>query len=476
VRKLLIALLLAPTLAFALLVFLARPAAAQNVPLFATGVLTPGHAVALAQTGFPGSAVVQDAGPALAGGFTELGITNNGTPFCIRDLSQTHLLCLGANANGGGVISYNPIGAAAPQGLTLVLNGVSYPFPGPNTGLGTMAQQNADAVDITGGTLNGTFTGNMVIGADQFGGVFGTVPFLVGTPSGLNSIVGQTTNNLAADTLALPAGVVGGGKLTSNGNQVFGVYGVSECHQTLGGVCPGAEFTARNFTSNAPDRNLPPNTTIGTSTTVVTGTNITCGAGEGETQDCSIGINISNEQGNPALPVFNTGEYIGLFRQYGLFIDAQATGDQTSAVIKNNGVGINLQLNTSGTMSPANSVITVVDTNSIGHFSVRQNGDTYVNTLQYNNHNTAPTLSACGTGASLAAYSTDAHGTVTAGSGATGCVVNFGTAFTNTPTAVVTGENTLTVGLTGRSTTSISVGGAGISGATFDYIIMSNGS
>jgi hypothetical protein len=114
-----------------LLVFLARPAAAQNVPMFATGVLTPGHAVALSQTGFPGSAVVQDAGPALAGGFTELGITNDGTPFCIRDLSQTHLLCLGANVNGGGVISYNPIGDAAPQGLELILNGVSFPLPGP---------------------------------------------------------------------------------------------------------------------------------------------------------------------------------------------------------------------------------------------------------------------------------------------------------------------------------------------------------
>jgi hypothetical protein len=138
-----------------LLVFLARPAAAQNVPMFATGVLTPGHAVALSQTGFPGSAVVQDAGPALAGGFTELGITNNGTPFCIRDLSQTHLLCLGANVNGGGVISYNPIGSGTPQGLELILNGVSFPLPGPGgTGPLLLAASLADleATSTAGGS------------------------------------------------------------------------------------------------------------------------------------------------------------------------------------------------------------------------------------------------------------------------------------------------------------------------------------
>jgi hypothetical protein len=118
----------------AALLLLAAPARAQNVPVYATGLLTPGHALVLAPTGFPGSAVVQDAGPALAGNFTELGITNNGTPLCVRDLAGQHLLCFGALANGGGLISYNPIGSGSPLGLTININGTNYSFPGTGSG------------------------------------------------------------------------------------------------------------------------------------------------------------------------------------------------------------------------------------------------------------------------------------------------------------------------------------------------------
>jgi hypothetical protein len=114
----------------AALLLLAAPAArAQNVPVYATGFLTPGHLPVLAPTGFPGSAVVQDAGPALAGNITELGITNNGAPLCVRDLAGQHILCLGALANGGALISYNPIGSGTPLGLNFNINGVDYPFP-----------------------------------------------------------------------------------------------------------------------------------------------------------------------------------------------------------------------------------------------------------------------------------------------------------------------------------------------------------
>lgn len=106
-------------------------AAQQNVPVYITGALTPGHALALVQSGAPGAAVVQDAGPALAGNFTEIGITNTGTPFCIRDSAGTsgHIACLGANSLGGGLISYNPFGGASSLPMSANINGVNYPFP-----------------------------------------------------------------------------------------------------------------------------------------------------------------------------------------------------------------------------------------------------------------------------------------------------------------------------------------------------------
>lgn len=117
-----------------LLVGSAHVAQAQNQPLFATGALTPGHALVLQQTGTPGSAVTRDGGPALAGNFTEFGITNNGLPLCVRDLAQQHLLCFGALALGGALISYNPIGNGTPLGLSINLNGTNFPFPGAGGG------------------------------------------------------------------------------------------------------------------------------------------------------------------------------------------------------------------------------------------------------------------------------------------------------------------------------------------------------
>lgn len=114
--------------------FAAPAQAQQNQPLFATGPLTPGHALVLQQTGTPGSAVTRDGGPAIAGNFTELGITNDGLPLCVRDKANQHIICLGANVLGGGMISYNPLGGGSPLGLNINLNGVNYPFPGVGSG------------------------------------------------------------------------------------------------------------------------------------------------------------------------------------------------------------------------------------------------------------------------------------------------------------------------------------------------------
>lgn len=93
-----------------------------------TGKITPGHAPIWVTNG-----VLGDGGPSLGGNFTEIGITNTGTPFCINDAPITgpyHQFCLGANKNGGGLLSYNPYGAGAlPLPLSFNINGVNYQFP-----------------------------------------------------------------------------------------------------------------------------------------------------------------------------------------------------------------------------------------------------------------------------------------------------------------------------------------------------------
>jgi hypothetical protein len=222
--------------------------------------------------------------------------------------------------------------------------------------------------------------GTPIVGADQNPGYFGIPLAIFGTSGSQNSLVGEVTNNLAKPTFSLPTGITGYGKEASQGNQAFGVYGLGELTSTTGGVTVGGEFTARNLSGNAPDINLPPHTSIGTTTNVVTGINDTCGVEKGTT-DCSIGFYISNESGLYSQPVFNTAAYLALFRQYGLFIESQPSGRQVSAVVKNNGNGIHLELRTTGTMQAANPVIDVVDASNVTHASIRQNGDIHVNNL-----------------------------------------------------------------------------------------------
>src|SRR6516162_7484201 len=237
---------------------------------------------------------------------------------------------------------------------------------------------------VSGGTTEPGFIkdsgGTLIVGTDQTFGSFGNPLAIFGTSGNQNSLVGEVTNNLATPTFAFPTGITGYGKEASQGNQAFGVYGLGELTSTTGGVAIGAEFTARNLSGNASDTNLPPHTSIGTTTNVVTGINDTCGVETG-TADCSIGLYISNESGLYSQPVFNTAVYLALFRQYGLFIESQPSGNQVSAVVKNNGNGIHMELRTTGIMQANNSVIDVVDASNVSHASIRQNGDIHVNNL-----------------------------------------------------------------------------------------------
>ena len=152
------------------LTIFALPAQAQQ-GVQPSGSFTPGHTVQVLN---PSGTAIGDAGgsagSALPGQnyLTELGITNTGAPLCINDALTNnpagyHQLCLGANAFGGGVLSYNAVGGATELPLQLIVNGVTTTLPqsGSCIGCGTMAAQNADAVAISGGTITGvTITGH----------------------------------------------------------------------------------------------------------------------------------------------------------------------------------------------------------------------------------------------------------------------------------------------------------------------------
>jgi hypothetical protein len=244
--------------------------------------------------------------------------------------------------------------------------------------------------------------GSVILGADLYPTFFGYPAMIVGGTSSAagasNALVGETTNNLATPTAAFPVGTTGYGNLGSAaaGNVVFGLYGLGDMHSP-NGTAIGGELTARNFSGAAPSSLLPPNTAFGTNQVNVVGENITCGVETG-TQDCSIGINIANEAGDSSKPSFLTGIYLWNYRSYGLLIESQPSGNQTSAVLKNNGKGMNLMLETTGTMVPGNAVLDVTDAGGTSQFAVKQNGDTLISGTLYSTPKTWLNNQACTAG------------------------------------------------------------------------------
>jgi hypothetical protein len=124
---------------FALVLALPSMAYAQVQP---SGTFTPGHAMRVLNSA---GTAVGDAGGSAGSSkngqnyLTEIGITNTGTPLCVNDAltnaaSGYHQLCLGANALGGGLISYNAYGGASALPFNFNLNGTTVPFPGTGNG------------------------------------------------------------------------------------------------------------------------------------------------------------------------------------------------------------------------------------------------------------------------------------------------------------------------------------------------------
>lgn len=173
----------------------------QNVQLYGTGTLTPGH---LPVIEYPG--VLQDAGPSTNGKITSLGLLGAGTPLAINDAPVSgpyHQLAFGANALGGGLITYNAYNGAATLPLTISANGTTFIVGQlvPCIGCGTMASQNANAVDITGGRVNTSTTNGLA-----------TLTTTETFPSSLPTALAVWDQNIGSYPTAglIPAGVLEG--------------------------------------------------------------------------------------------------------------------------------------------------------------------------------------------------------------------------------------------------------------------------
>jgi hypothetical protein len=245
--------------------------------------------------------------------------------------------------------------------------------------------------------------------------LFGTPTAIFATHGNQNNLVGYALNDLAPATTSLPVGTTGFGKVAAgaNGNQVFGLYGLSELHATGGGVAIAAEMTCRNFSGNSPDTGIPTNNAIGTTTSVCNALQLTAGGGG----NSSVGLQISSEGGSSQ--VFNTA--IGItsqsYAEFGIFVDAQASGNQTTQVLRNNGTGVNLSLQTTGALAANNSVITYTDGGSVLRAKLAQIGDFSAHAW-LSSGQSVPALGTCtnlGTGGScsLDTGSNDGAGTVT---------------------------------------------------------------
>jgi hypothetical protein len=232
----------------ALLVIAAPASVYAQSALLQGGPITAGH-VPVYINSYSQQPVVTDSGPAGGGpagtGLSELGITasgngtapyanagtgNLGTNFCDYDAPTTnatgyHSLCFSPNAQGGGLIAYNAFGTASALPFTIEVNGQNFTFPGYVNciGCGTMASQNANNVNITGGTINGFATSALGVPVYQAASLGGVV-----ADTGADQAA-----NINAAIAAMPAN--GGKLLLPCGNITVGsVITLSKNRVTLG--------------------------------------------------------------------------------------------------------------------------------------------------------------------------------------------------------------------------------------------------
>ena len=254
-------------LAIAIWLLAASLAFAQSTVL-QVGPWTPGHVPIYSQT-YNGQPYVLDGGGSAGGplftNLSELGVTsvsptgtypsaNSGNGpraehACLFDAPSTnptgyHYICFDPNAGGGGLIDYGAANGATQLPLTITVNGVSYPFPGTNSGNvsgpGSTAVNNIPLWNNTNGTLV------------KDSGIAIQSPFVYGAKCD-GSTVDTTAFNAAqaaGSRIELPAFVICKiADFTLTSNQTL------DCHGSQLIAAPGAHWLVKKTGSNVTVRN-----------------------------------------------------------------------------------------------------------------------------------------------------------------------------------------------------------------------------
>lgn len=97
-------------------------------------------------------------------------------------------------------------------------------------------------------------------------------------------------------------------------------------------------------------------------------------------------------------------------------------------------------------------------------------GTVYGSALGTDNEGVQPTLSGCGSGASLDAYAGDSDGTITEGTGASGCTLTFQTAWFYQPNCVISSPSNLTFTYTVSTSGIVITNVGGLSSHSLNYV------
>lgn len=220
-----------------------------------------------------------------------------------------------------------------------------------------------------------------------------------------NCFIGMADNNAAGGTVAFPVGVTGYGRVSGNGNQVFGLFGRADLYATGGGVATN-EVNCFNY-AGTPSTAFPPQLGFGTTERSPIGLIVAAGG----TSNSHIGVYIAREGEAPQ--AFRCGIYTDpqAVTDYGLLIDATSTNGPTlPALIKHRVSVIGVQVQGVGTPVAGNTWLSYVNGSAVETFAVQQDGKIKINgTLVLGNRDTGWTAMT-GTPDKSTAYAT---GTVT---------------------------------------------------------------
>jgi hypothetical protein len=279
------------------------------------GPWTPGHVPMYLGSGST-QAVVQDGGAAGGGlpgqNVNEIGIVATGTGtapyagqgtgvlgtnFCdydapLNNATGYHYLCLSANANGGGLITFGAAAGASNIPLNFLVNGVTvtFPFSGTGTVTGPVSSTNGFVPQWSGttGTILGAglpvgLTGASTIVETTAGGLLTTSIIPTITLGSTALTYGGTTSNISGLTLASPtfSGTVAGAGTIPNSVLANSAVTIGSTSVALGATVTsfsGVTLASPTFSGTVAGAGTIPNAVLANSSVTIGSTSVALGA------------------------------------------------------------------------------------------------------------------------------------------------------------------------------------------------------